>query len=137
MSNELQQLVSERMRELSLSYRRAAARSNGKVSHGTLNSIVTGRHSWRLDARTVEGIAEALDLQPAAIDAALGRVTRSAESEFVLPQKANRLNAAERRAVLSMIDALLTAAEGVDAPRPLDADTSNGQGSNGAGALQR
>jgi len=137
MSNELQRLVSERMSELSLSYRRAAARSGGKVSHGTLNSIVTGRHSWRLDARTVEGIAQALELEPAAIETAVGRVSRSAESEFVLPQKANRLNAAERRAVLSMIDALLTAAEGVGDPRQLDAEASTRQGSESAEASHR
>jgi hypothetical protein len=111
MSNDLQRLVSERMAELGLSYRRAAAKSGGKVSHGTLNTIATGRHSWRVDDSTIEGIALALDVDESVVRAAVGRAQRAPETEFVLPRRANRLSAQERRAVLSMVDALLAAAE--------------------------
>lgn len=120
MSNDLQRLVRERMAELGLSYRRAAAKSDGKVSHGTLNTIATGRHSWRLDDSTLEGIALALDVPVATVRAAVGRAQRAPETEFVLPQKANRLSHAERRAVLAMIDALLLAAEKNSEPVRVD-----------------
>jgi transcriptional regulator with XRE-family HTH domain len=99
------------MSELGLSYRRAAAQSGGKVSHGTLNTIATGRHSWRVDDSTIAGIALALDVPEDVVRAAVGRAQRAPDTEFVLPKRASRLSAQERRAVLSMVDALLTAAE--------------------------
>jgi len=111
MSNDLQRLVVERMSELGLSYRRAAAKSEGKVSHGTLNTIATGRHSWRVDDSTITGIALALDVPEDVVRQAVGRAQRAPETEFVLPKRANRLSSTERRAVIAMVDALIEAAE--------------------------
>lgn len=115
-TNDLQQLVTERMTELALSYRGAAAKSEGLVSHGTLNAIATGRHSLRINANTVRGIALALDLEQAVIEQAIGRAARASLDVFVLPERASKLNVQERRAIVSMMDALLTAAEGATRP---------------------
>ena len=110
------------MAALALSYRQAATKSGGKVSHGTLNSIVTGRHTWRLDDRTVEGIATALDVDEDTVRRAAGQASRTEATEFVLPPRAQRLSAQDRRAVLVMIDALLSAGE---TRRDSDSDSSD------------
>lgn len=114
------------MSELALSYRRAAEKSGGLVSHGTLNSIVTGRHSWKMDDRTMRGIATALEVDLAVVEAAVGRAVRVAETEFVLPERARRLSPQERRAVVSMIDALLTAADHASSQDTVDAAAHEG-----------
>lgn len=123
-SNDIQQLVRDRMKELDLSYRQAAAKSNGLVSHGTLNAIATGRHSFRISASTVDGIALALDLEPAVIEQAVGRAARASLEVFVLPERASKLSAQERRAIVAMMDALLTAAESGARPALDDAGRS-------------
>jgi hypothetical protein len=131
--NPLQTLVSERMAELDLTYRRAAAKSGGKVSHATLNSIVTGKHSWRLDESTVEGIALALDVSVEQVREASGQAATSTATRFELPPRADRLGAKERKAVLAMVDALLTAAAAGDPPRQREYDPDEGQlAGNGA-----
>ena len=109
--NDLQKLITDRMAELDLSYRRAATSSGGRVSHATLNSIVTGKHNWRLDESTVEGIAIALDLPISRVRRAAGMAERSNTSEFVLPDKARHLSAKNRRALLYMLEALLSEQE--------------------------
>jgi hypothetical protein len=58
----LQELLVNRMSELDLSFRGAAARSGGLVSHGTLNNIALGRHSGNYDDETLRGIALAIDM---------------------------------------------------------------------------
>lgn len=124
--NDLQRLVKGRMGELDLSYRGAAAKSEGMVSHATLNNIVTGRHSWKIDDKTMRGIAKALDVDLGVVESAVGRAVRIADTEFVLPARANRLSPQERRAVLSMIDALLTSAETSERAAPVD-ETASGR----------
>jgi hypothetical protein len=96
------------MAELDLSFRRAAARSGGLVSHATLNNIVLGRHSGHFDDETLRGVALALDLAQSKVREAAGE-DRQTPSEFRLPKKANRLTPAERAAILKMVDALLDA----------------------------
>ena len=102
----LQTLVLTRMAELGLSFRTAAARSGGNVSHSTLNNIVLGKHGGQFDDETLHGIALALDLPQSRVREAVG-ATRDAPTEFRLPRKANKLSPAERRAVLTLVDALL------------------------------
>lgn len=105
----LQDLVADRRAELGLSLRQAAEKSGGRVSHSTFGAIEHGQRT-RVDDTTIEGLAEALSVP-------LGRVRRAAGlSErqlppFVLPARADRLNARERRVVLAMIETLLAARE--------------------------
>lgn len=108
--NDLQHLVAQRMAELGLSYRRAAARSDGLVSHATLNSIVAGRHTFRLDPQTVVGIAKALNVTEARVRRAAKIAETAPPTEFVLPARAHLLTARDRQAVLGVIEALLAAA---------------------------
>ena len=104
----LQQLILDRMAELDLSYRGAAQRAGGLVSHATLNNIALGRHSGVFDDDTLRGIALGLDLSLSAVRRAAGEKP-TAPTEFRLPKKANRLTPAQRRAVLQVVDALLDA----------------------------
>ena len=102
----LQEMVVGRMAELGLSFRGAAARSGGLVSHGTLNTIALGRHSGHYDDETLRGVALALDLPLTKVREAAG-LDRQSPTEFRLPKKANRLSPAQRKAILTMVDALL------------------------------
>jgi transcriptional regulator with XRE-family HTH domain len=109
---ELGRLIADRLNELGLSYRSAADRSGGAVSHATLNALVLGRGnvSRRLNDRTLVGIATALDLPLSDVRAAAG-VTADEPMEFVLPPAAARLSSRGRAAILAMLAALLEAEE--------------------------
>ena len=102
----LQTLIVTRMAELGLSYRSAAARSAGLVSHSTLNNIVLGTHGGTFDDETLHGIALAMDLPQSRVRDAAG-ASKEAPTEFRLPKKANKLSPTERRTILAMVDALL------------------------------
>jgi len=104
----LQKLISDRMAELDLSFRRAAERGGGLVSHATLNNITLGRHSTQFEDDTLRGIALALDLPLSQVREAAS-VSREPPTEFRLPKKANRLTHADRAAILKVVDALLDA----------------------------
>ena len=113
-ARNLQQLVDRRLRELGdhrgpMPTRRAAARSEGKVSYETLRLLKLGRHSGSISLEVAEGIALALDLPVTTVLEVAGQ--RIPQGPFVLPKRADTLTKSERAVVLSVIDAILDAAE--------------------------
>ena len=58
--DELSIFMRDRMAELGLSYRAAAAAAGGTPSHGTFNTLVRGAHTGRVSDESVRGIARAL-----------------------------------------------------------------------------
>jgi len=107
---ELQRLVRDAANGAG-GFRPLARRSGGMVSVSTLNSIATGRHSGRVSASSLRGIARATG-EPVADVAALVGVELSDEMpRFVLPRRADRLTHRQRRVVLAVVDAILMAAE--------------------------
>ena len=103
----LQQLVLDRMAELDLSFREAAAKSSGKISAAALNNIATGNKTPKhYSDKSLEGIALALDVRLSVVRKAAGE-TEKTPTEFRLPKKAQRLTAKQRQAVLAMVNALL------------------------------
>ena len=126
---DLQQLVERRLRELGdhrgpMPTRRAAARSEGKVSYETLRLLKLGQHSGAISAEVAEGLALALDVPLTTVLEVAGQ--RIPLGPFVLPKRAETLTKAERAAVLSVVDAILGAA-GQDRTRGRVAATG-GQG---------
>jgi len=112
--SDLQQLVESRLREMGdhrgpLSTRQAAARAGGKVSYETLRLIRTGRHSGSISQDVAEGLALALDVPLTRVLAVAGR--RIPQGPFVLPKRAEALTKSERNVVLSVVDAILDAAD--------------------------
>jgi hypothetical protein len=110
---DLQQLVERRLRELGdhrgpMPTRRAAARSQGKVSYETLRLLKLGQHSGAISAEVAEGLALALDVPLSTVLEVAGQ--RIPLGPFVLPKRAETLTKAERAVVLSVVDAILTAA---------------------------
>lgn len=96
-----------RLAELDLSYRRAADRSGGLVGYATLNNIVLGvRQPVHYNEDTLRGISLALDVPLSRVREAAGEVPKT-PTEFRLPKRASRLSPKQRRAILSMVDALL------------------------------
>lgn len=110
MTNPLQRLVANRLAELELTYRAAAARSGGLVSHSTLHNITKGRVG-RMEDDTLRGIALAIDVPVSQVRDAAGRAAGS-ETEFRLPKKANLLTDSQRRAVIRMVNAMLEGKDG-------------------------
>ncbi len=102
----IQRLIVNRLAELDLSYRRAAAKSSGLISSATLNAIATGRRAGLPNESTMKGIALALDLPVAKVRETFG-LSGGEVVEFRLPKQANHLTPAERKAVLAMVNALL------------------------------
>ncbi|MFE1775567.1 hypothetical protein [Streptomyces sp. NPDC059008] len=116
MDNDLQQLVMTRLTELGaphrpMSYRAAAARSHGLISHGTIGRLARGEHTGILEDQTLDGLALALALPRAHIERAAGLYRERPAEPFTLPPRASRLTRREREVVLSVVDALLTAAD--------------------------
>ncbi len=121
MDSDLQQLVMTRLAELGIprrpmSYRAAAARSHGLISHGTIGRIARGEHTGTLEEETIDGLSLAMDLPRARIERAAGLYRERPAEPFVLPPRASRLTRREREVVLGVVDALLTAAERGRAP---------------------
>lgn len=113
-AGDLQQLVDRRLRELGdhrgpMSTRRAAAQSGGRVSYETLRLLKIGRHSGAITHEVAEGLALALDLPIATVLQVAGQ--RIPLGPFVLPARAETLTKSERAVVLSVVDAILQAAE--------------------------
>lgn len=114
---DLQRLVRERLIELGskdrpLSVRDAAARANNAISHETIRQIAAGEHSGRMEDRTVNALAVAIDVPRSRVLQALHRTQTQPLQPFRLPERANRLGLRQRRAVLTVVDAMLDAAEG-------------------------
>lgn len=103
----MQELVANRLAELDLSYRRAAAKAGGLVSHSTLNQIVLGRVQFEnRQEEVLRGIALAIDVPLSKVLEAAGEPPKL-PTEFRLPKKANKLTPKQRKAILTMLDALL------------------------------
>lgn len=123
MTNDLQELVTTRLAELGppgrpLSYRAAAARSCGKVSHGTIGRVARGDHAGALTSETIDGLALALNIHPTAIERAADMYRERPLEPFAMPARANRLTRRERGVILAMVDALLSAADHGRSMRP-------------------
>lgn len=104
----LAELVAERREQLGMSLRGAAEASGGLVSKTHLAAIETGETTAVSD-RMLRGIALALELPLGRVREAAG--VRPALRPFSCPERADRLNARERRLVISLIDTLLAARE--------------------------
>src|SRR4051794_17554968 len=89
--------------------RRAAARSQGKVSYETLRLLKIGQHSGAISPDVAEGLALALDVPLTTVLEVAGQ--RIPLGPFVLPKRAETLTKGERAVVLSVVDAILSAAD--------------------------
>lgn len=112
----LQDLVNERLAALGdgrrpLSQRDAAARSNGQVSHEIIGQLSRGSHSGKLTDRVVAGLALALDVPRSDILRAMDRQRYVGQTPFVAPDRWQRLTHSQRKVVLAVGDALLSAYE--------------------------
>lgn len=104
----VQKLVTDRLADLDLSYRAAAAKAGGLISHSTLNFIANGQmRPEALRARTIRGLALALDVSVSDVEKAVTSSGGKTTVEFRLPKKADKLSAAQRKAVLAFVDALI------------------------------
>lgn len=92
-----------------LSLRAAAARSHGKITYETLSKINAGQHSGRLQTRTAEGLAQALDVPLSEVYAAAEAVQPL--SSWQMPEATWGLDASERREIEKMARLLLNAKE--------------------------
>lgn len=94
------------MAELGLTGRGIAKASGGLMTHGTAAKLVNATHSSRLDERTVMGLARAIEVPEAQIRRALGMPAK--RPPFQLPARADMLNDRQRRALLNLVDVMLT-----------------------------
>lgn len=112
--NELQDLVLRRLAELGepgspMSLRRATERGRGLINYETFRQIARGEHSGRIEDKTAEGLALALDV-PRSEVYRMARVPQPL-SRWQWPAKFDRLDQAQRRLVEDMANALLEAYE--------------------------
>jgi len=89
--------------------REAARRTDGKISHSQLARIAHGQ-SARVRPGTLTALSSALGIPISKLRAANGSEP-TARRPFVLPERANELNTAERRLIVNMVGALLAARE--------------------------
>lgn len=76
----LQKLVAARLEELGLSYRSAAAKSQGLISHSVFSRLLDDeRWAGKVHAKTIAGLALALDLPEAKIKKAADETLRAEE----------------------------------------------------------
>lgn len=134
----LPDLIKDRLAEMgehgrSLSYRDAARRSGGKISHGRLQAIANGELG-KISDRVVEGIAAAIDVPQQQIYESLS--IRRPFEPFVLPKEADRLSRRQRDAVLSVVRAMLDPAMEQEQPKRLSAVARQGQRGH-AGAVDK
>ena len=113
---ELQRLIRAAAREAG-GYRSLARRTGGLVSVSTLNNIATGRHSGRLTDASVRGIALAIGSSAKEVARIAGTELADELPPFVLPKRANRLTQPQRRVILSVVDAILTASDAASRAR--------------------
>lgn len=103
----LPDLVADRREQLGLSLRQVADASGGLVSKTHIAAVERGDLVVPSD-RILRGLALALSLDVKTVFNAAQRSLRELPP-FTLPEKASRLNARERRLVLSLVDTLLAA----------------------------
>ena len=108
----LQTLIHNRLAELDRSYRAAAAKSGGLISHGQIHQYAMGTAlADGMGERAKKGLALALDVPLTQIEKAVGSSMKDKPTKFVLPARADRLNAKQRRAVTALVNALLDEGE--------------------------
>lgn len=100
----LADLVRSRREELSLSYREAATRSGGLISHGRLAAIESG-DDHHVSDRLLQGISVGLDIPITKVRKAAGAPPM--QRPFKLPDRASRLSSRERKLVLELVEVLL------------------------------
>jgi transcriptional regulator with XRE-family HTH domain len=103
----MQTLVANRLVELDLSLRQAAARTEGMITFVTIGNIARGYTPDRYSAKTLRGLALALDLPLSRIQAVAEQGAGGGGTPFILPDKARWLTARDRRAVIAVMNALL------------------------------
>lgn len=101
---------------------RGMSRESGYLfSHTTAARVLNGSHGV-VDETTIGALAELLRAEPNTLRA-LVEVSSHGLGPFVLPDRANRLDERQRRAVLVMIDTLLASSGGKAAATPTKART--------------
>jgi len=100
-------LVRAALDRKNLSIRDAAARTDGRLSHSQIARILRGQ-SAQCQPDTLRALSEALSIPITKLRKANGHQGR-VPTLFILPERANELNIAERRVVVNMIGALLAA----------------------------
>lgn len=110
-TTDLARLIRDRLAALDLSYRAAAARSRGMLTHGNISAIITGKHSGKLSERTIDGLVLALGIPRTEIEKATGIYRERPAEPFQLPEELNRLNRKERALLVQLGTALLAARE--------------------------
>ena len=91
-----------------LSIRDAAARTDGRLSHSQIARILRGQ-SAQCQPETLRALSDALSIPITKLRKANGAHNGRVPTPFILPERANELNIAERRVVVNMIGALLAA----------------------------
>lgn len=122
-------LYNERRNELGehgrpLSHRAAAATTGNAGMYETLRLIGTGQHSGRISEEVVTALV-ALGISEREVRRAAGHQMEVMPGPFALPDRANRLTLPQREVVLSVVDAILTAAERAEARPHLRAVAKN------------
>jgi hypothetical protein len=114
-------------------YRTLAGRSMGRISPSTLNNIATGKHSGVMKSEQLAGLAMVIGRPAPEVARMLGQPYADPGRPFTLPERANALTQQQRRVVLSVVDAILSAQQAATAPeRPLRAVASGQRGAPGA-----
>ena len=103
----MQKLVNERLQALGLSYRAAAARANGLLSHTTIQRIANGDSAGSWSTKTLRGLSLALDVPLSEVEKAAQVPAQG--TKFRVPPEWDRLTQPERAAVQAMVNALLKA----------------------------
>lgn len=90
-------------------YRTLAGRSMGRISASTLNNIATGKHSGVMRGDQLAGLAMVIGRPAPEVARLLGLPYADPGRPFVMPERANALTQQQRRVVLSVVDAILSA----------------------------
>ena len=110
----LQSLIIKRLAELGLTYREAADRSSGLISHGRLHGLAKGRVG-ELRAQTIRGLSLALDVSQTSVQAAaFGGV--NSPVPLRLPERSAYLSERSRAMIISIANICLEA-EGLKTAR--------------------
>lgn len=112
--NQLQDMVIRRLDELGdgtepLSFRAAAERSRGLLTHETVRSLALGKHTNRIRDKTAQGLSNLLGVPVDRVYAAAQVPKPGVRWQW--PPRFDRLNEAERRSVEDMAQRILDAYE--------------------------
>lgn len=106
----MQKLVTERLQALGLSYRAAASRANGLLSHTTVQRIANGDSAGSWSTKTLRGLSLALDVPLSEVEKVAGVPAEG--TKFRVPAEWDRLTPTERATVQAVASALLKAHKG-------------------------